>query len=305
MMEIGQLEAFERASRDGNFTRAAESLGLTQPAISTRISTLEAELGGRLFERRGRELHLTPLGEQFLPYAQRMLSVMADSLQVAQNFKKGRIGEIKIAAPTPFVLSFLVDVLRDFRKQYPSVDILIRERAKTTIFELLYDNVVTLGLVNAPVYQQYFTQLAHFKDPIKAVVSPTHPLAQIHNHQRAILMQDIYKYTIFRVSMFPQMTAFIDTVVEHGRVGSGGAVIKVPMVMALRLVSMGDGITFLPQSYVKQSINEGELMYLNIEDMPQLYSQPILICAKDRRLDDIHLAFVDIVKAQLNHLVSK
>lgn len=303
-MEIGQLEAFERASRDGNFTRAAESLGLTQPAISTRISTLEAELGGMLFERRGRELRLTPLGEQFLPYAQRMLSVMADSLQVAQNVKQGRLGEVKIAAPTPFVLSFLVDVLREFRQQYPSVDMLIRERAKTTIFDLLYDNVVTLGLVNAPVYQQHFTQLAHFKDPIKAVVSPNHPLAQIHNHQRAILMQDIYEYTIFRVSMFPQMTAFIDTVVEHGRVGSGGAVIKVPMVMALRLVSMGDGITFLPQSYVKQSINKGELMYLNIEDMPTLYSQPILICAKDRRLDDIHLAFVDIVKAQLSHLVS-
>ena len=67
LMELGQLEAFDRVARDGTFTRAAESLGLTQPAVSTRISLLEAELGGELFERRGRQLFLTPLGERFLP----------------------------------------------------------------------------------------------------------------------------------------------------------------------------------------------------------------------------------------------
>ena len=134
------------------------------------------------------------------------------------------------------------------------------------------------------------------------MVAKSHPLADLHNHQGAILMQDIYQHTIFRVSMFPQMTAFVDTVVEHGRIGSGGAVIKVPMVMALRLASLGDGITFLPERYVAQSINDGELIYLNIEDMPKLYSQPVLVCAKDRRLDDIHHAFVDVLKAQLSHL---
>lgn len=301
-MELGQLEAFERVARDGNFTRAAESLGLTQPAVSTRIALLEDELGGQLFERRGRELHLTPLGEYFMPFALRMLSVRSESLQAVRNFHTGRLGQIKIAAPTPFVLSFLVDVLAAFRNEHPSVDVLIRERNKTTIFDMLYEREITLGLVNAPVFDRKITQLARFQDPICAVAAPGHILAlKMRQHQK-IEIEAIYEHTIFRVSMFPQMTAFIDTVVEHGRTGSGGAVIAVPMVMALQLVLMGQGVTFLPESYVKPYINDGRLINLNIEQMPQLVSQPILVAHQDYKLDEIHSTFVDILMTQLEHL---
>jgi LysR family transcriptional activator of glutamate synthase operon len=304
-MELGQIEAFERAARDGNFTRAAESLGLTQPAISTRITTLENEIGGELFERRGRQLRLTPLGEHFLPYAHRVLAALADGQQAIRNFHEGHLGHVKIAAPTPFVIGFLVDILAAFRNEYPTVDILIRERNKTTIFDMLHDNAITLGLVNAPVFDQRLVQLARFRDPIRAVVAPKHLLAQRYPNQRPLKMEAIYQYTIFRVSMFPQMTAFIDDVVENARHGSGGAVIAVPMVMALRLVMMGQGVTFLPESYIQSSIKAGELVYLNIEDMSSLTSQPVLVAHRDRQLDSIHLAFVDILKSHLGALKVK
>lgn len=298
-MEIGQIEAFERVAREGNFTRAAEALGLTQPAVSTRISTLETELGGALFERYGRDLRLTALGQRFLPYAQRMLAVMADALQDAHSFHEGKSGQVKIAAPTPFVLSFLVDVLVAFRKRQPAIDVLIRERNKTTIFDMLYDSTVTLGLVNAPVYDGHFSILARFRDPIQAVVAAGHPLAA----QSSLLhMESIYQHTIFRVSMFPEMTAFIDEVVEHGRRGSGGAVIAVPMVMALELVRLGQGVTFLPESYIKPQVSAGNLVVLSIRDMPPLMSEPVLIAHKERQPDAIHREFIQILREQLRHL---
>ena len=300
-MELSQLEAFERVVRDGNFTRAADSMGLTQPAVSTRIATLEAELGDSLFQRRGRQLHLTPLGELFLPYAERVLGVVADSQQAVENFRAGRQGEVKIAAPTPFVLSFLVEALAQFREQYPAADILIRERNKTTIFDMLRDNTITLGLVNAPVFDQAMRQIARFRDPIQAVVSPDHPLAEYAG--TAIRMETIYQHTIFRVSMFPRMTAFIDEVAEHGRSGSGGAVIALPMVMALRLVILGQGLTFLPESYVKEPVEDGKLVTLNIEDMPPLMSTPVVIALKDRKLDAVHEAFIDILQTRWSHLL--
>lgn len=300
-MEIGQLEAFERVVREGNFTRAADALGLTQPAVSTRIATLEAELGGPLFERRGRQLMLTPLGEIFLPYAERVLAVVADSQQAVRNFQAGRLGEVKVAAPTPFILSFLVETLALFRQQFPAVDILIRERNKTTIFDMLHDNTITLGLVNAPVFDSGMRQIVRFQDPIRAVVASKHELAE-HQHV-SLHMEDIYQHTIFRVSMFPRMTAFIDDVVEHGRSGSGGAVIAVPMVMALRLVTLGQGLTFLPESYVKKSVDEGKLVYLKIEDMPPLVSSPVMIALKDRKLDDVHEKFIEIMCQRWQHLM--
>ena len=237
-MELGQLEAFARAAHDGSFTRAAETLNLTQPAISARIALLETELGGPLFERGGRQLQLTPLGRHFLPYAERMLAVLADGLQAVENFQAGKVGQVKIAAPGPFVIGLLVDVLEVFRQEHPTVDVLIRERAKTTILDMLYDGVLALGLVNAPVFDDNMTVLARLRDPIRAVVAPSHSLAR---RAPSVRMEALYQHTIFRVSMFPRMSAFIDSLVEHGRAGSGGAVIGVPMIMALRLATLGQG----------------------------------------------------------------
>lgn len=299
-MEIGQIEAFERSARDGSFTRAADALGLSQPAISARIAALEAELGGPLFERGGRELRLTLLGQRFLPYAQRMLHLVQDSLHDLHNFRNGRLGEVRIAAPGPLVLSFLVETLADFRQQYPTVDVLIRERNKTTIYSMLHDGSITLGLVNAPVFGGRFTQLAHFADPVRPVVGINHPLAKATS---PLTLEDLYQHTVFRVSMFPQMTAFIDEIAELARPSSGGAVIAVPMVMALRLVAMGQGVTFLPQSYVQPSIALGEVVFLDVADMPSLISEPVIIARQDYKADHIHSEFIRILKARWRSLL--
>ncbi len=300
-MEIAQLEAFERVARESNFTRAAEALNLTQPAISTRIATLEAELGGALFERHGRQIRLTALGAHFLPHARRLLAVLADSKQAVQDYRADRLGAVKLAAPTPFLLSFMLDTLDIFRRSYPSVDMLIRERNKTVVLELLHDNMVTLGLVNAPVFDRSVTVLAHLQDPIRAVVAPAHILAGLAG--TAVPLGAIYQHTIFRVSMFPEMTAFIDEVVEHGRRGSGGAVIAVPMVMALELVKRAQGVTFLPESYVREAVEAGQLVALNIAEMPALVSQPLLITQRERKLDSMHQEFVHVFRQRWQHLL--
>jgi DNA-binding transcriptional LysR family regulator len=168
---------------------------------------------------------------------------------------------------------------------------------------MLRDNTIILGIVNAPVFDRSMRQIVRFEDPIRAVVAPTHPLA---THQdQPINMEAIYQHTIFRVSMFPKMTAFIDEVAEHGRSGSGGAVISLPMVMALRMVILGKGITFLPESYVKEPVETGQLIFLNIADMPYLESTPVVISLKNRRLDDVHKAFIDILEAYWQSLRSR
>lgn len=299
-MELAQLEAFERAAREGSFTRTAELLGLTQPAVSTRIQLLETQLGGALFTRGGRRLTLTPLGEHFLPYAQRILALRDDSLQAVQDFYGGMRGQVKLAAPTPFLLSYLIDVLGAFRQSHPSVDIWIRERNKTTIFDLLLDHVMVLGLVNAPVFDPSFRQLLRLRDPIVPVVGTTHPLAA---HANDLHLQDLYEHTVFRVSLFPQMTAFVDELAEHARRGSGGAIIAVPMVMARRLVIMGQGVTFLPLSYVRNAIAAGDFLQLTIHDMPALYSEPVLIAFRGRELDDANRAFEATLRKQWQHLL--
>lgn len=298
-MEIAQLEAFEQIAREGSFTRAADILNVTQPAISARIAALEAEVGGALFERHGRYLVLTPLGRAFSPYADRILATMRESLQTLRNIGAGRAGEIRVSAPTPLLLSFLLDTLIAFRENYPQVDIFIRERNKTTILELILDGMMTLGLVNAPIFDSRLAVLARFHDPIRAVAASGHPLAGA----KALWMDDLYAHTIFRVSMFPQMTAFMDAIVENTQRRNGGAIIALPMVLAMHLAVMGQGVTFLPESYAKPAVMRNELVFLAIEDMPALISEPLLIAHKERQLDKAHQAFIQLLKTRWRSLL--
>lgn len=303
MADLAQLEAFERAAREGSFTRAAEILNLSQPAVSMRVTQLEAELGGALFERSGRQLTLTPMGLRFLPYAQRVLAVMADGVQEARNYQSGRSGQIKAAAPAPFLLSFFVPTFIDFHARYPAVDILIRERNKSTILEMLFDGIMTLGLVHTPVFDRRFTTLAHVRDPIHAVAGAGHPLALRQAAGETLRVEDLYTYEIYRVSASPQMTVFMDEIAEQGRQGSGGSIMAVPMIMALRLVMMNEGVTFLPHSYIKTALDAGEVITLALEDMPALFSEVVLIYYRERQLDEPHREFARLFRARWRDLL--
>lgn len=302
-IELNQIVAFERVAREGNFTRAAEALNLTQPAVSTRIALLEKELGGQLFERRGRQLKLTLLGERFLPYAERVLAVISDGLQEVANFHSGKTGELKVAALNPYILSLIPDALEHFRAEYPSVDVRIWQRLKADILNMLYDGVTTLGLINAPHFDRNLIPIAHFQEQIYGVVSVRHPLAALQAEKQMLHMEDIYQHTIFRVTMSPRMTAFIDEVVEYGRRGSGGAVVAVPLLLASRLVMLDEGMAFLPHSYVKRFVEDGRLVLLKIQDMPQVLDEPLLVALRGRELDFAHREFIRILKYQWRHML--
>jgi DNA-binding transcriptional LysR family regulator len=303
IVELSQLKAFERAAREGSFTRAAEALQLTQPAVSARIAALEKELGGELFERTGRQLRLTTLGIRFLPYAERALAVLEDGIQEIDNYHKGGVGEVKMAALSPYILNMLPDPLEQFRLAYPAVDIRIWQRLKNEQINMLYDGVINVGLINAPIFDQNLTVVAQFQESIRGVVSVEHPLAQQQTEQQQLMMDDIYHHTIFRVTMSPRMTAFIDAVVEQGRRGSGGAVVAVPMLLAIRLVILGQGVAFLPESYAQRYVDQGRLTFLNIADMPQILNEPMLVALRGRKLDFIHQEFIRIFKENWRYMM--
>ena len=100
-MDLGQLEAYLRVAEHRNFSRAAEDLGLTQPSVTARIQTLERDLGESLFERNGRGVRLTEVGEAFLPHAQRVLKALHDGQDAVQSLRQLELGTLRLgAAPT-------------------------------------------------------------------------------------------------------------------------------------------------------------------------------------------------------------
>jgi len=299
-MEFGQLEAFERSAREGSFTAAADALGLTQPAISTRIAALERELGGTLFERGSKRLTLTPLGESILPYADKILTTANDAAQAAHLHQSGKLGSVSVAALDTLGAAMLPEPMTRFQSEFPAVDFTIKFRIKQQILHLLYDGHVSLGLSAAPLWDRGIQTLARFRNPIRAAVAADHPLAR----RQHLTMHALQPYPIYRSTLSPTATALIQDLTVQARRGSGTGDTYIPAIMAAPMLLQGQGVTFVPQALVQAQVNEQRLVFLDIEDMPALYTEPLLITLADRKLDTPNQAFVDMVLDHWQHMLA-
>jgi len=302
-MELGQIEAFLAAERLGSFTRAAETLDLTQPSISARITGLETEVGGALFARGGRRLRLTPLGKTFLPYAERTLSSIHDGMQAVTRYQEGRLGQVAIASLDTSAMYFLTEPMKRFRLEYPSVDFRITFRKNTSIVEELYSGDVNLGLMGAPLWDTNLKTLAYFQERVRAVVSPEHPLALLQKQRGKVTLKDVYNYTIYRVTLNPHVTAMVEGIAEQARPGSGGAIIYIPSMMVRHLLLEGSGVAFLPEYFLMSRVTLGQLTFIEVDDLPVMTNETLLVTMRGRELDEPSLAFVRMIRAQWRHIL--
>src|SRR4051794_5004970 len=120
-MELAQLIAFTEVARAGSFTRAAEALYLTQPSVTSRIQTLEREVGGRLLERTSGAIRLTDAGRAFLPYARIAINAVRDGTDALRAVHEGNLGSLYVAAVAGETSAMLAGVFKRFRAAHPGV----------------------------------------------------------------------------------------------------------------------------------------------------------------------------------------
>jgi len=122
-MDINNLQAFIEVAEKKSFSRSAESLKLTQPAVSKRIAALESELASRLFDRVGRSVHLTEAGKVLLPSALKINSELSRIESEIISLGKEVGGKLSIGAAEHVGLDRLAPVIKNYKEQYPDVEI--------------------------------------------------------------------------------------------------------------------------------------------------------------------------------------
>jgi DNA-binding transcriptional LysR family regulator len=176
VMELRQLDAFVAVARAGSFTRAAEQLGVVQPAVSQAVRRLEEELGLTLFERTSRRVTPTAAGAAFLPHADAVLARLAEARQAAAALAAGEVGAIRVAGTggAAATLRRLRDALRE---RYPEARVEVaRVQPKPKLQAVLdgdLDAALTRSAPRTPGLA--FTELA--TEPSCAIVAVDHPLA--------------------------------------------------------------------------------------------------------------------------------
>src|SRR5947207_1990871 len=120
-----QLRAFVTLARTGSFTLAARELFLSQSAVSHSVRALEGDVGCRLFDRMGKKVLLTQAGEQLLQHAQKILGEMEAARVALKHLGKWGQGRLRIGASTTACQHILPSVLREFKAEFPQVNISI------------------------------------------------------------------------------------------------------------------------------------------------------------------------------------
>lgn len=146
-MEFRQLEYFLAVSKLNSFTLAANTLFVTQPTITTAIRALEDELGIKLFDRSQKRIVLTAEGEVFFNHVQHVMSDVSTALSEMNDLKVLARGFVRVVVSPLLMSNFFPDVYFEFKKEFPSLEIQIREESFRTAQKLVDNDEVDFALI--------------------------------------------------------------------------------------------------------------------------------------------------------------
>ena len=176
-MSDRRLQVFHTVAGVLNFTRAAEILHMTQPAVTHQIRQLEADFNTRLFDRVNNKISLTPAGIQVLDYASRILSLYDDMHESVKELTGDRSGLLTLGASTTIAEYMLPDLLGGFRREFPDVQVRLRVANTDAIVALVADSSIDLGIVEGEVQKQHLLVEDCQQDELVVIVPNDHPLA--------------------------------------------------------------------------------------------------------------------------------
>ncbi|AOU96856.1 transcriptional regulator [Acidihalobacter yilgarnensis] len=170
-----QLKTFEAVARQLSFTRAAEELFLTQPAVSMQVRQLEENIGLPLFEHLGRRIDLTDAGRVLHGFVQRINEVVAEADEVLEGMKGLRRGQLRISVAST-ANHFATRLLADFSRQYPEVSISLDVTNRETLLKQLSNNETDIVIMGEPPSDMDLEAEAFMENPLVAIAAPEHPL---------------------------------------------------------------------------------------------------------------------------------
>ena len=172
MMDLDPLKTFHHVAQLKSFTKAAQKLYLTQPAVSQQIQRLEHSLRVSLFDRSKKQIELTPQGEILFSYTRKLFHLFDDIEVAFEDFNNLESGHISIGASSLIGTYYLPDMLEIFHDQYPNVTFNVRIGNSEKVAKWVMEHDVDLGLSARIMGKKDIIQYQLLNEPYRAVASP-------------------------------------------------------------------------------------------------------------------------------------
>lgn len=248
------LESFVLVVEEGSFSKAAEKLHITQPAISKRIAMLESSLDTLLFDRIGKDVQLTQSGKILLMEAKKIISAMNDCKTAIQNLNTNIEGVLKLGVSHHIGLHRLPPYLEKYSRLYPNVQLKISFVDSEKAYQLIQNGELEIALATlAPTKMPNIAQSTLWNDPLSFVVSGNHPLAKL-NESRPLTLSELSKFH----AILPDMNTYTGQLIqnlfssEHEEIT---IYIETNYLETIKMmVSIGLGWTVLPRTMLDKKL---------------------------------------------------
>src|SRR5277367_3549162 len=261
-MELHPLRVFLTVANEKSFSRAAEKLLRTQPAISLSIQRLETELGEKLIDRSAKDLMLTDAGRIVIEYARRYENLQGDLENALAELRDKSAGLLTIGANESSTL-YLLDHIEKYRRRYPKIKVQIRRSLSSKIPSELLDGDLELGILTFDPEDERLVSKVIFTDHLAFITSPEHRFSQ----RGEISITELGMETFIAHNVVSPYRGVVIREFQRNKVPLNMD-LEMPTVEAIRkMVQRNEGVAFLPKMCVKEELRHGLLREVKVREM--------------------------------------
>ena len=296
-MDTRQLAAFCAVVERKSFSQAAELLGISQPAVSLQIRSLEERLGAQLIDRSGRRVEPTEAGSRLYRGAQRLLALEEQLLDDVAGGDGGPLqGRLELGASSGPGETVLPVLLGEFQREHPDVHVALAVHDTQTIVDLVARRELELGVVGAARRHRGVTFEPFFRDEVILVCPPGHPFAG-----RTIALEELKAEPLILMQEGAGVRQVIED--ELRRVGARLRDLDVRLELGVKesvrvAVRAGFGVTFISRTSVEADLAEGAVVEARVEGLEPA-REISLVRATGRRPTRVAEAFVAFARERL------
>jgi DNA-binding transcriptional LysR family regulator len=290
-LELSQLETFLAVAELKSFSRAAERLHRTQPAVSQVVRKLEDDIGEVLFDRALRDGSLTSAGELLLGYAQRLLALRQEATLALDELRSLDRGRLMLAA-NEYTCLYLLPVLDRFRQLHPQIGIAVQRAYASRIPGELLARTAEIGMLSFVPDAEVFQTISVYRDRMAVVVKPGHPLAR----RKRVAIADLGTQSFIAHNVDSPLRQRVTQTFAENRTPLNISVELPSMEAVKRFVAQGNGVAIVPGLSAARELESGELVHVRVPEL-HIERELRLVMRRKAVLSYVGTAFLQVVQA--------
>jgi LysR family transcriptional regulator, low CO2-responsive transcriptional regulator len=297
-VSLRQLRVFEAVARHNSYTRAAEELHLSQPAVSMQVRQLEDEIGLPLFERLGKQVVVTEAGREVFHYSRAIGQSLREMEEVLESLKGVSRGTLCIAVAST-VNYFAPRLMATFQQRHPGIGLRLDVTNRESLVQMLDSNSVDLVLMGVPPRNVEVEAEAFMDNPLVVIAPPDHPLAGERGIPLARLAEEVFVMREEGSGTRQAMERFFSErgqTIRHGMQMTRNEAVK-------QAVRSGLGLSVVSLHTIELELETGRLVTLDVDGFPDR-RQWYLVYRRGKRLSPAAGAFRDFVLTEASAIAA-